>query len=227
MAEKGLPAPTPKPGKTKIPVANQTTKKANISLEAKVIIKPIDDNQGQNALNPPNQPIHLPEQLLNTPNPPPSPPIPTCLPNQQNLPKQQNQPDQQNLLNQQNQPDQQNLPNQQNPPDQQDQWNLPILPNPQNPPNPQNLQNPQDPSNPPNPPNPPNQPNQPNPMDLPNPPQPQQVNWSCFKPEFSGKAEEDATVHLLKTNDWMDTYNFPHDTKVRRFCLTLIGEARL
>ena len=27
MAEKGLPAPTPKPGKTKIPVAKQTTKK--------------------------------------------------------------------------------------------------------------------------------------------------------------------------------------------------------
>ena len=54
-------------------------------------------------------------------------------------------------------------------------------------------------------------------MDQPNPPQPQQMNWSYFKPEFSGKAEEDATVHLLKTNDWMDTYNFPEDIKVRRF----------
>ena len=64
-------------------------------------------------------------------------------------------------------------------------------------------------------------------MDQPNPPQPQQMNWSYFKPEFSGKAEEDATVHLLKTNDWMDTYNFPDDIKVRSFCLTLIGEARL
>ena len=64
-------------------------------------------------------------------------------------------------------------------------------------------------------------------MDLPNPPQPQQMNWSYFNPEFSGKAEEDAMVHLLKTNDWMDTYNFPDNTKVRRFCLTLIGEARL
>ena len=81
MAEKGLPAPTPKPGKTKIPVANQTTKKANISLEPKVIIRPIDYNQGQNALNPPNQPVHLPEQLLNIPNPPPPPPIPAYLPN--------------------------------------------------------------------------------------------------------------------------------------------------
>ena len=64
-------------------------------------------------------------------------------------------------------------------------------------------------------------------MDQPNPPQPQQMNWSYFKPEFSGKAEEDATMHLLKTNDWMDTYNFPEDIKVRRFCLTLMGEARL
>ena len=63
-------------------------------------------------------------------------------------------------------------------------------------------------------------------MDLPNPPPPQHMNWSYFKPEFSGKAE-DATVHLLKTNDWMDTYNFPDDIKVRRFCLTLMGKARL
>ena len=64
-------------------------------------------------------------------------------------------------------------------------------------------------------------------MDLPNPPQPQQMNWTYFKPEFSGKAEEYTTAHLLKTNDWMEMHNFPNDTKVRRFCLTLIGEARL
>ena len=87
--------------------------------------------------------------------------------------------------------------------------------------------NPQNPPNPPNPPNPQNPPNQPNPIDQPNPPQPQLMNWSYFKPEFSGKAEEDAATHLLKTNDWMDTYNFPEDIKVRRFCLTLMGEARL
>ena len=47
MAEKGPPVLTPKPGKTKIPVANQTTKRANISLESRVIIKPIDYNQAQ------------------------------------------------------------------------------------------------------------------------------------------------------------------------------------
>ena len=64
-------------------------------------------------------------------------------------------------------------------------------------------------------------------MNPPNPPQPQQLNWSYFKLEFSGKIEEDAKAHLLKTNDWMETHNFPDDTKLRRFCLTLIGEARL
>ena len=46
MAEKGLPAPTPKPGKTKIPVARQTTVKTNIPLEPKIIIRPIDYQQG-------------------------------------------------------------------------------------------------------------------------------------------------------------------------------------
>ena len=77
-------------------------------------------------------------------------------------------------------------------------------------------------------------PNPPNPLNPPNPPpmeedplQPHQLNWSYFKPEFSGKMEEDAVAHLLKTNDWMDTHNFPEDTKVRRFCLTHTGEARL
>ena len=28
-----------------------------------------------------------------------------------------------------------------------------------------------------------------------------QLNWSYFKPEFSGKPEEDAIAHLLRTND--------------------------
>ena len=64
-------------------------------------------------------------------------------------------------------------------------------------------------------------------MNLPNPPQPHQLNWSYFKPEFPGKTEEDAAMNLLKTNGWMETHNFPEDTKVRRFCLTLTREARL
>ena len=56
---------------------------------------------------------------------------------------------------------------------------------------------------------------------------PQQLNWSYFKPEFTGKPEEDTEAHLLRTNNWMGTHNFSYDTKVRRFCLTLTGEARL
>ena len=52
-------------------------------------------------------------------------------------------------------------------------------------------------------------------------------NWIGKKPEFSGKPEEDAESHLLSTTDWMEAHNFPEGDKVRHFCLTLIGEARL
>ena len=54
-----------------------------------------------------------------------------------------------------------------------------------------------------------------------------QLSWSYFKPEFSGKPEEDAITHLLRMNDWMEMLNFPKEAKVQRFCLTLTGEARL
>ena len=53
------------------------------------------------------------------------------------------------------------------------------------------------------------------------------LNWSNFKPEFSGKAEEDAEAHLLCSNDWMNAHRFDENIKVQRFCLTLLGEARL
>ena len=69
----------------------------------------------------------------------------------------------------------------------------------------------------------PQEPNNPNPLPE-HPPMPianNQLNWSHFKPDFSGKPEEDAEAHLLKTNDWMTTHDFPDDQKVRRFCLTL------
>ena len=56
---------------------------------------------------------------------------------------------------------------------------------------------------------------------------PKMVNWSNFKPEFAGKPEEDAEVHLLCTNDLMQTHNFEESVKEQRFCLTLLGEARL
>ena len=52
-------------------------------------------------------------------------------------------------------------------------------------------------------------------------------NWIGKKPEFSGKPEEDAESHLLSSRDWMEAHNFPNEVKVRCFCLTLIGEARL
>ena len=58
---------------------------------------------------------------------------------------------------------------------------------------------------------------------------PQQImpmNWSHFKPEFSGRLDEDVEAHLLRTNDWMTTHDFPEGVKVQRFCLTLVGEAR-
>ena len=53
------------------------------------------------------------------------------------------------------------------------------------------------------------------------------LNWSNFKPEFSGKLEEDAEAHLLLSNDWMEAHHFEEDIRVQRFCLTLLGEARL
>ena len=72
------------------------------------------------------------------------------------------------------------------------------------------------------------------PANPPNPMQPQappvqipQLSWSYFKPEFSGKQEEDTKAHLLRTNDWMETHNFQEEAKVQRFFLTLTGEARL
>ena len=45
------------------------------------------------------------------------------------------------------------------------------------------------------------------PAHIPNPVQPQ-LNWTYFKPEFSGKPEEDAEAHLLRRNDWMETHNY-------------------
>ena len=63
-------------------------------------------------------------------------------------------------------------------------------------------------------------------------PQPSQqvpmfMNWSHFKPEYSGKSEEDVAAILLRTNDWMNKHDFPDGVKVQRFCLTLTGEATL
>ena len=68
----------------------------------------------------------------------------------------------------------------------------------------------------------------PQPLQLPQVPQAHlQINWSHFKPEYSGKPDEDVEVHLLRTNDWINTHDFLDDVKVQRFCLTLMEEARL
>ena len=53
------------------------------------------------------------------------------------------------------------------------------------------------------------------------------MSWSHFRPEFAGRPEEDAEAHLLCTNDWMNIHNIPEGLKVGRFCLTLVGEARI
>ena len=41
------------------------------------------------------------------------------------------------------------------------------------------------------------------------------INWSNFKPEFSGKLEEDAEAHLLCSNDWMNAHRFVNGVKVQ------------
>ena len=53
------------------------------------------------------------------------------------------------------------------------------------------------------------------------------LNWLHFRPRFGGKPDEDVKAHLLHTNDWMNTHNFPVDVKVQRFSLKLVGEDRL
>ena len=58
-------------------------------------------------------------------------------------------------------------------------------------------------------------------------PQIPHMKWCCFKPEYTGKPEEDAEAHLLRINDWMETHAFPEAAKVQRVCLTLVGEGTL
>ena len=53
------------------------------------------------------------------------------------------------------------------------------------------------------------------------------LNWSHFKPGYLGKPKEEAEAHLLRSNDWMNVHQFLENIKVHRFCLTLVGEARL
>ena len=43
------------------------------------------------------------------------------------------------------------------------------------------------------------------------------LNWSNFKPEFSGKPDEEAEAHLLCLNDWMNAHHFVDGVKVQIF----------
>ena len=47
-----------------------------------------------------------------------------------------------------------------------------------------------------------------------------QLNWSHFKPEFTGKSDETAEEYLPRTNNWIDIHAFPEGIKVQIFCLT-------
>ena len=53
------------------------------------------------------------------------------------------------------------------------------------------------------------------------------LTGQIFKPEFSGKPEEDAEAHLLCSNDWMEAHHFDAGIRAQRYCLTLLGEVRL
>ena len=58
-------------------------------------------------------------------------------------------------------------------------------------------------------------------------PQRPQLNWSLLIQNMQGRPDKDVEAHLLRTNDWMDTHEFLEHVEVQRFCLTLVGEARL
>ena len=49
-------------------------------------------------------------------------------------------------------------------------------------------------------------PAQPIPTERIQPAQMLQLNWPDFKPEVTGKPDEDTEVHLLRRNDWIDIY---------------------
>ena len=85
----------------------------------------------------------------------------------------------------------------------------------------------QDPNQVPNPALPPINPSLPNAQIAPGAPPRPQLNWSHFKAKYAGTPDEDVEAHLHRTNDWKDTHKFLDQVKVQRFCLTLIGEARL
>ena len=45
------------------------------------------------------------------------------------------------------------------------------------------------------------------------------IKWSNFRPEFSGKPEEDAEAHLLCSNDCMNAHHLSREQKSTDFVL--------
>ena len=88
-------------------------------------------------------------------------------------------------------------------------------------PAPQGAHDPPAPQDPPHPQNPqvpliPNAPQAPPAPEALHPPAPHVtlLNWSHFKPKYSGKPDKDAEGHLLRRNDWIDTHGFQDHVKV-------------
>ena len=52
-----------------------------------------------------------------------------------------------------------------------------------------------------------------------------QLSWSHFKPDFSGKPKEDVEAHLLRTTNWMTTHDFPKDQKVKKILSNSLGRS--
>ena len=56
---------------------------------------------------------------------------------------------------------------------------------------------------------------------------PMAMNWLHFKAKFSGNPEEDPEPHILRTVDWMDTYDFAQGQRVQIFSLTLADRSQI
>ena len=56
---------------------------------------------------------------------------------------------------------------------------------------------------------------------------PHQLNCLILSQNFQENQRKMQRPHFLRTDDWMEAHNSTANQKVRRFCLTLAGEARL
>ena len=53
------------------------------------------------------------------------------------------------------------------------------------------------------------------------------LNWFHITPKFSGKTDEDAEAHLVRTADQMNIHPLAEGVKVQHFCLTSGREVRM